>query len=91
MAHRLNQADQLPHVSGKLEVPRRKGATEECHQSRALVMDDAEARTGGVAVAVHGEGLLKVQHLKDRTRGQGCLQLLEGSLGVVVPGEGITP
>jgi hypothetical protein len=53
------------------------------------VKDDIEARTGGVAV--HDEGLLKVSHLKDQTRGQGCFQLLEGSLGVVVLGEGIAP
>ena len=48
MAHRLNQADQLPLISGKLEVPHRKGAAEERHRSRVLVKDDAEARTGGV-------------------------------------------
>jgi hypothetical protein len=89
MAHRLNQADQLPLVSGKLEVLRRKGTAEERHRSRALVKDGAEARTGGVAV--HDEGLLEVRHLKDRTCGQGCFQLLEGDLGVVVPGEGIVP
>jgi hypothetical protein len=89
MAHRLNQADQLPLISGKLEVPHRKGAAEERHRSRVLVKDDAEARTGGVTV--HDEGLLEVRHLKDRTRGQGCLQLLEGGLSVVIPGEGIAP
>jgi hypothetical protein len=87
MAHRLNQADQLPLISGKLEVSHRKGAAEERHRSRVLVKDDAEARTGGVTV--HDEGLLEVRHLKDRTRGQGCLQLLEGGLSVVIPGEGI--
>jgi len=57
MANDLDQPDELPLISGELEVAGGERPAEEGERPSALVKDGTEPRTQGVAV--HGERLVE--------------------------------
>ena len=76
MANGLDQPDELPLISGELEVAGGERPAEEGERPGALVKDGTEPRTRGVVV--HGERPVEIRHLKDRTGSEGALERPEG-------------
>ena len=68
-------------------MARGEGPAEERKRTVALMEDDAEPHTGGIAV--HHERTVEVGHLEDGTRHEGPLEGLERLSGLRILGEGV--
>jgi hypothetical protein len=77
----LHQVDQLPLISGKLQVPGCEWPVEESDGARTLVKHRAEVGAG--RVALHGERLLEVWQVKNRGCGQRTLEGVERRRGLL--------
>jgi len=81
----LDEADELPLISGQLGVLRRHGAAEGGDGPLALMEDYPEI--GSCGIAVDDELVAEVRKLQDRCGCQGVLECVEGGRGVVRPTE----